>query len=53
MNADGPGRVLAEPDQGTLFGFVDMFSGRQPVEGDDLRPGHHALHHARRSSSSC
>ena len=32
-------------NQGTLFGFLDLFSGGMLPPADHFRAGHHALHH--------
>ncbi len=32
-------------NQGSVFGFIDLFSGGMFRQADDFRPRHHALHH--------
>ena len=44
INADRLEEFFSQ-NQGTLFGFFDLFSRRHLPPADDLRAGHHALHH--------
>ena len=45
IDAAALGGVLRSRTRARIFGFFDLFAGGNIPPADDLRAGHHALHH--------